>query len=133
MPILLFRIYQTADKEDVWGGWSQVFYLLGGSVSMCVGAFVIGIPTYLGNTSYSLNFFGGHFWQPTSRMFIGMYVMHLAVIQYNIAQSYALQYLDNFVMQNYALADIFFIFIFSYLFVACYELPFVVLTKKFLW
>lgn len=78
-------------------------------------------------------FFGGGFWQPTSKMFMGMYMIHLVLIDYNIAQSYALQYLDNFVLQNYALADLVFTFLIAYVFVACFELPFSIMAKKFLW
>ena len=134
LPIFIYRLYQN-DKTNgqTWSTGSQAAFAMFGSWSVILGVIVMGIPAYMGKRSVALMFFGGSFWAPMSRMFLGMYIIHLALIQYNIAQSYAFQYLDNFVIQNYMFADLALGFLLAILFCSLFEMPFTRLSKALLW
>lgn len=131
MPIFIFRFYQQ--NSENWSETSQLLYELFGRLSFILGALLIGLPGFYQKTSIALMFLGGSFWTPMSRMFYGMYMIHMLLINYNLAQSYAFQYMDNLVIQNYVFADLFFSFILSYILVAMIEMPFYRLTKKLIW
>lgn len=134
LPVLLYRFYQNDFKDNnPWGKSSQMLFAMFGSWSVIAGVVLMGLPALYGKTSVALMFFGGSFWSPLSRMYISMYVIQMLLIQYNIAQSYAFQYLDNFVIQNYMFADLFFSFLLAILFACLIEVPFSRFVKKVCW
>jgi hypothetical protein len=134
LPVLVYRIYQNDFNNNTpWSKYSQMVFAIFGSWSVIAGVVLMGLPALYGKTSVGLMFLGGSFWSPLSRMFISMYVIQMLLIQYNIAQSYAFQYLDNFVIQNYIFADLFFSFLLAILFASLIEIPFSRFVKKVCW
>lgn len=134
LPVFLYRFYQNDRANNkAWDSASQLMFAMFGSWSVVAGIIVMGLPAFFGKTSVALMFFGGSFWSPLARMTIGFYIIHMFLIQYNIAQSYAFQYLDNFVIQNYMFADLFFGFLLSLLFCTVIEMPITRFCKKLMW
>lgn len=133
LPIFCYRLYQNDHTNGKnWSSGQQSLFAMFGSWSVVLGVIVMGIPAYFGKKSVAMMFFGGSFWSPLSRLFFGMYMIHLCLIQYNIAQSYSIQYLDAFVIQNYMFADLFFGFLLAIVFVSLFEMPFSRQGKKVL-
>jgi len=93
LPIFIYRIYQNDHTNGVkWSATQQSLFAMFGSWSVIAGVMVMGLPAFMGKKSVAMMFFGGSFWSPLSRMFLGMYMIHLMLIQYNIAQSFSFQY-----------------------------------------
>merc|ERR1712194_108982 len=134
LPVLLYRFYQNDFKDNnPWNKTSQMLFAMFGGWSVIAGVVLMGLPALYGKTSVALMFFGGSFWTPLSRMLISMYIIQMLLIQYNIAQSYAFQYLDNFVIQNYMFADLFFSFLLAIVFCCLIEAPFARFVRKVCW
>lgn len=134
LPVLMYRFYQNDFKDNTpWAKTWQMLFAMFGSWFVIAGVVLMGLPALYGKTSVALMFFGGSFWSPMSRMFISMYIIQMLLIQYNMAQSYAFQYLDNFVIQNYMFADLFFSFLLAIAFCSLIEVPFSRFVKKVCW
>jgi len=136
MPICLYRPYQdNANDKSVtnWNRASQASFAIFGSWCVVVGLVILGLPTLFEKKTIATMFFGGSFWAPLSRLVIGYYIIHMALIQYNIAQSWSNQYIDSFVIQNFMFADLFFGFLLSILFVSSIEMPISRLSKSLLY
>ena len=126
LPIFLYRPYQNQANEKTGENWSrlsQASFAIFGSWSVIAGLVILGLPTLFQKKTIATMFFGGSFWAPLSRLVIGFYIIHMALIQYNIAQSWSNQYIDSFVIQNFMFADLFFGFLLAILFVCSIELP----------
>lgn len=126
LPVILYRPYQNQANEkegENWDRLSQASFAIFGSWSVIAGLVILGLPTLFEKKTIATMFFGGSFWAPLSRLVIGFYIIHMALIQYNIAQSWSNQYIDSFVIQNFMFADLFFGFLLSIVFVCSIELP----------